>query len=148
MGRGLDADRRTAAKAIDKTEFAKAWLWERDAKAGPRCAEADCIARARNADSLILLLGADLSRIVRREFSEARKAGRHCGVFIKQGQRRTSQVKKYICTLQKSLTTRNYRNSSELRTQVIGALFAAAVEAWRVADHYHAMRSAKRRSSR
>jgi len=128
----LNAERQTAAKAIDRTGFAIAWLWENDACAGPYSAEAICLGHARTSDGLVLLLAEQLTPITQMEYEAASLAGVPCYIFLKQGAQHDRKVERFIKTVrEKTAVTAKFQGLSELETQVTKAMFRYAVDSIR-----------------
>jgi hypothetical protein len=128
----LIAERQTAAKAINKTGFALAWLWENNACTGPYSAEAVCLGHARTSDGLVLILADQLTPITQKEYEAAHLAGVPCYIFLKQGARRDRKAERFVREGRaKSTITANFKGLSELETQVTGAIFRYAVDSIR-----------------
>ncbi len=131
-GGALVNERQAAAKAINDTGFAFAWLWENDACAGPYSSEEICLGHARTSDGLVLILAKRLTPITRKEYEEADNAGVPRYVFLKQGTIRSPQVNLFVKKIRaKATTTANFNNLSELETQIKAALYRYAVDSVR-----------------
>lgn len=131
-GNVLNSERQAAAKAIEKTGFAFAWLWENDACAGPYSSEAVCLGHARTSDGLVLILAKQLTPITQKEYETADVAGVPCYIFLKQGSRRDLKADRFIKNVRaKATTTVNFKGLSELETQVTRALFRYAADSIR-----------------
>jgi len=125
-------ERQAAAKAINETGFAFAWLWENDACTGPYSSEAICLGHARTSEGLVLILAKRLTPVTQKEYEEADNAGVPRYVFLKQGTRRDPQVNRFVKKIRaKATTTGNFNNLSELETQVKSALYRYAVDSVR-----------------
>ncbi len=125
-------ERQAAAKAINETGFAFAWLWEIDACAGPYSSEAICLGHARTSEGLVLILAKRLTPITQKEYEAADNAGVPRYVFLKQGTRHDPQVNRFVKKIRaKATTTGNFSNLSELETQVKAALYRYAVDSVR-----------------
>lgn len=125
-------ERQAAAKAINETGFAFAWLWENESCAGPYSSEAICLGHARTSEGLVLILAKRLTPITQKEYEAADNAGVPRYVFLKQGTRHDPRVNRFVKEIRaKATTTRNFNNLSELETQVKSALYRYAVDAVR-----------------
>lgn len=131
MHGGLDDERVAVAEAIEGTGFARAWYWERDAYAGPYSSESVCLGHARTSDGLVLLLARELSRVTRLEYEAAREYGVPCYILLKDAVERDEEVLAFIERERAHAITVGFRNISELRTQVTGALVHHAVQSIR-----------------
>lgn len=121
-GNVLQQERLTVVAAVESTTFAEAWYWERDATAGPVCAEAVCLGHAQSSDALILLLGEDLTPITRREYEVARGFGVPCIVMLVRDSPRSEEAEAFVNTVRQHSVTTSFANLSELSTQVADAL--------------------------
>jgi hypothetical protein len=130
-GKRLEAERKAVVRAVEATKMATAWHWERDAKAGPYCAKGVCVGHASTSDGLVLILGARLTPITRAEYNAAKRAGVPRFIFLKDRSRRDDGARRFIAREQKQAITRNFANTSELRTQVTASLLHNAVQAVR-----------------
>ncbi|HVE95046.1 MAG TPA: hypothetical protein VNB24_09010 [Acidimicrobiales bacterium] len=130
-GGALNAERVAAAEAIESTTFHEAWYWERDANAGPYCAEHVCVGHAGTSDGLVLLLADELTPITRKEFEAAEAAGAPCFVLIRDGAQPSQEALDFVREQQGHAITTRFGNDSELRTRVVGALLQNAVSATR-----------------
>ncbi|XYH95544.1 hypothetical protein ACMHYB_48345 [Sorangium sp. So ce1128] len=131
MRAGLDNERTLTATIIDGLGLARAWLWERDGLNGP-CERELCLTAARTSDVLVLLLGDDISPIVKAEFEAAYSAHAHCVVLAK----RTFQPSRHCLTFIRRLAKRtiipiNFQNESELRTYLTQRIHAYVISATR-----------------
>jgi hypothetical protein len=123
MARNVLLDERlAAAEAVESNEILRAWYWERDAAAGPYCAEATCIGYARTSDALILILAEEISPVTRKEYEAASREGKPCLVFVKSNVEHDDETKEFISQVQRHSVTGKFANVSELRTQITTAL--------------------------
>lgn len=125
-------ERGVADGAIKKTGYATSWLWENDACAGPYSSEAICLGHARTSDGLVLILAQQLTRITQKEYEEADLAGAWCYVFLKQGVKRQRKAGRFISRVRKEGTTVNFKNLSELESQITAALKKSVVDSYRI----------------
>lgn len=131
-GGALVDERQAAAKAINETGFAFAWLWENDACAGPYSSEAICLGHARTSEGLVLILAKRLTPVTQKEYEAADDAGVPCYVFLKQGTRHDTQVNRFVKKIRaKATTTGSFSNLSELETHVKSSLYRYAVDSVR-----------------
>ena len=127
-------ERRTADRAIKKTGYATPWLWENDACAGPYSSEVICLGHARTSDGLVLILAQQLTPITQKEYEEADHAGAWCYVFLKQSAKRQNKTDRFVSRVRKKgNTTVNFRNLSELESQITQALKKSVVDSYRTA---------------
>jgi hypothetical protein len=130
------AERRGCAHVVDGTGVARAWYWERDAKAGPYCSENVCLAKAATADGLILILGDELTSITRQEFEVAHSRGVATFVFIDERQKQDACAQAFIESVHaRHCVTKNFANAAELETHVSEAVRTFQVQSWRRATH-------------
>jgi hypothetical protein len=123
MAGGVLLDERLAAvKAVESNEILRAWYWERDAAAGPYCAETTCVGYAGASDVLVLILAEEISPITRREYEAARRSGIPCLVFVKTNVEHDDETREFISEIQQHSITGKFANLSELRTQITNAL--------------------------
>lgn len=130
-GNVLDAERIAAAKAIDSTRFARAWYWERDARAGPYSAEDVCLGHARTSDGLVLIIDKQLTPVTYKEYISARDSGAPCYILLKAAPEREADVEEFIKAERAYAVTVNFQNLSELRTQITEAVIEYTVRATR-----------------
>ena len=130
-GGPLREERVAAAEAVESTQFAHAWYWERDANAGPYSSEGVCVGHARTSDGLILILGRTLTDITRAEFRAAHLAGAPCYIFTQSFANQDKAVRKFVKDNRDDAITAPFGNLSELRTQITGALIQFVVGAGR-----------------
>jgi hypothetical protein len=130
--RVLDAERVAAVDAIESTQLASAWHWERDAHAGPYCAREVCLGHARTSDGLVLIVGRRLTPLTREEYEAASANGVPRYVFLKQGIGREAATRRFVETEQRrEVVTKGFVNVSELQTQIKEALLHYWVQAVR-----------------
>ena len=128
----LKEERRTAAHTINESPVHHAWCWEDNAPAGAYHSEAECTGYAASSDGIVLLLGAELTRVTKAEYEAARRNGADRYIFIRQSDTPDADTKAFIETEQRSRTvTRQFANLSELRTNLTTALLTSAVRAAR-----------------
>jgi hypothetical protein len=128
----LLAERRAAADTINASPMHHAWCWEDDAPAGAYHSEQECLGYAGSSDGLVLLLGAELTRVTRAEYEVARKNGADRFILIRTGDVLEAATKSFVESEQKSRTvTRNFANISELQTTLTAALWGSAIRASR-----------------
>lgn len=145
-GAPLKDERVAAAEAVETTQFAHAWYWERDANAGPYSSENVCVGHARTSDGLILLLGRSLTDITRAEFRAAHGAGAPCYIFTKSDVTQDKSIRDFVKESRGAAITAPFGNLSELRTQITGALVQFVVGAAR-RDMLRTRRSRQRATS-
>jgi hypothetical protein len=125
--------RRRAAGIVEGTSIAHAWYWERDAAAGPYCAEDLCVGHASGSDGLILILGSRLTEMTEKEFRAAKHNGVPCFMFINGRVRQDPQARAFIDEQRADVVvTANFRNRSELESHIIRAIRDFAARAWRL----------------
>ena len=95
-GNRLTRERLAAVDAIETTQMATAWHWERDATAGPYCSRKVCVGHASTSDGLVLILGSRLTSITAAEYHAAKRAGVPRYMFLKDGSRRDKRAKNFI----------------------------------------------------
>lgn len=127
----LAVERAAAIEAVDNTQLAYAWCWERSACAGPYCAEEVCVGHARTADGLVLIIDRDLTSVTIKEYMAAYGAGAPCYILLKDGVERDPDVEDFIRREQAGTITRNFANLSELRTHITWAIYNFAVNSGR-----------------
>ena len=128
----LDAERVAAAQAAEETGWHFAWYWERDAHAGPYSSEELCLHQARTSDRLVLILGAELTPITRREYDEASAAAVACFVLVQSGVVRSAEAEAFLESERSRIVFKPFGSPDELRTALVDALFhAAAMDARR-----------------
>lgn len=128
----LVSERAAVVDAIEGTGFAEAWCWEKNANAGPFCAEAICLGHAGTSDALVLILGSQLTDITEKEYREATNAGAPCFVFTKQTSRFDQGARAFISAERSGgAVTKGFANSSELKTHVTEALLSFSVQSFR-----------------
>lgn len=128
----LDRERRAAAQAVAGTQLGYPWRWETDAVAGPYCAEGICLGHARTCDGLVLIVGARLTPITRKEYSAARRSGVPCYVFAKDGVKQQKDLRLFLARVRSLGTvTLQFRSISELRSHIANALLRFAIDAGR-----------------
>lgn len=142
-GEVLTAERKAAAGAVEAVSGHGAWLWERDAHAGPYSSESVCLGHARTSDGLVLIISQTLTAITRQEYQEAKQNGAPCYIFLKGGYIQDDHTSKFISNERSHAVTRNFGNVSELQTQITDALIHHAVQASR----RETIRRRKQRSS-
>lgn len=120
--RAFGRARKAAVEAIESLEGYKAWCWERDSHAGPYSSEAVCLGQAGASDGLVLLLGDELTGITEQEYRVAKDHGVPCYIMVKSGAKPDGNVKQFVRQEREASVTSRYRNLSELRTTVTGAL--------------------------
>lgn len=131
QGDVLARERRAAIAAITGLGFAVAWAWERDAHAGPYCAEGVCVGHASTSDGLVLILGAELTRVTELEYKAAKTQGAACYILCKDGVKRDARTETFIRRERDHAITLSFRNTNELRSHIINALYTNAVQAVR-----------------
>lgn len=132
MKGGLDSERIAAAEAVEATSFARAWYWERDSRAGPYSSEEVCLGHARTSDGLVLLLAEELRPMVRKEYRAAYDRGAPCYIMLKDLPIRPPDTEAFIGRERDGrAVTQGFGSTSELRTQVTGAIIEFAVQASR-----------------
>jgi hypothetical protein len=137
-------ERVAAAQAIEGTDLADAWYWERDAKAGPYSSEPVCVGQAKYSDGLVLLLGDELTPITRKEYAAASGQGAPCYILLKDGVTRTRDAEDFVASERDEAITAPFGNLSELQTVLTDAIRHFAIQAGR-RDIY---RRRRRRASR
>jgi len=131
MDGSLDAERRSAAGAINRLDTHKSWWWEEDAPAGVLHSELECIQFARTSDGLILLVAGDLSDIIYSEYRAARAANAETYIFIREQDDLPDDVRTFITEERKGIVTRNFQNTAELETYIYSSLRRTVVRAAR-----------------
>lgn len=147
-GEVLAVERVAAAEAVERIpDFASAWYWERDADAGPYCAEGICLGHAATSDGLVLILGDELTPITRKEYELAYERGVPTYLLIDQRVAQNAAAQLFIDERQQSsgTTTKGFANVSELQTHIIEALMRYAVGAVRRANFARAEQRAAAR---
>jgi hypothetical protein len=137
----LSDERLAAAEAVESMGIGVAWYWERDARAGPYSSESVCIGYARTSDCLVLILADELTDITYKEYVAAYQAGVPCIILLKQGVKRNKGVCEFIARERQHTVYRNFKNLSELRTEVTGAIRRYVIQASRKEN----LRNRKRR---
>jgi hypothetical protein len=128
----LAAERQIAIEAIDASPLHRAWAWERDAHAGPYSAARLCLANARTADALVLILADELTSMTRREYTAAARKRVPRFILVKEDVARSPEVATFVTQQQKKVVTNAFANDSELRTHIQSALRAYAVRVHRL----------------
>jgi len=151
-GEVLAVERVAAAEAVERIpDFASAWYWERDADAGPYCAEGICLGQAATADGLVLILAEELTPITRKEYELAYERGVPTYLLIDQRVMQDDAAQLFVEDRQRNAdtTTKGFANVSELQTHILEALMRYAVGAVRRANFVSAQqRAAARRGER
>lgn len=127
----LRRERRAAAEAIERTGIASPWWWEMSARAGPYSAARVCLGHARTSDGLVLILATQLTSMTRREYLAARSRGVPRYIMLKASASRDGAAERFVRREQRDSVTEPFRNLSELRTRVVGALAQQASTAVR-----------------
>lgn len=133
-GEVLAVERAAAAEAVERIpDLARAWYWERDADAGPYCAEAVCLGQAATADGLVVILGDELTPITRKEYEIAYARGVPTYLLIDQRVTQSDEAQRFVKAQQQGsdTITKGFANASELQTHVLEALMRYAVSAVR-----------------
>lgn len=131
-GGALDTERVAAAEAIEATSIARAWYWERDARAGPYSSKEVCLRQARSSDGLVLLLAEELRPMVHDEYMAAYERGSPCYIMLKDVAGREPDADEFIAReRERPAITRGFRSVSELKTEITGAIIAFSVQAIR-----------------
>lgn len=133
MNGTLDDERKVAAKTIERLVTHRAWWWERDAPTGVLHSENECIQFARTSDGLVLLVGGELSAIVRAEYAAAKKAAAERYIFIRvrDGEDLPRDVDEFIKRERATAVTRNFQNVAELESHLYNAVIHSTVRAGR-----------------
>jgi len=132
IGLDLDGERELVASTIDdlSSDFARAWLWERDGLGGQSVRET-CLHFARGSDMLILLVGQDVSPIVEAEFDTAFDAGVTC-IVLRKPAFATLRCRRFLTRLaRRGVMPLNFQNHSELRTHLIKRINGHLLTAFR-----------------
>lgn len=130
-GGQLYGERYAAANAVEATQFAEAWYWERNAAASPFSSETICLGFARNSDSLILILAEDLTSITAKEYEVAWHNGASCYIFLKDGVERTEAAHQFVERERDRVVTKTFRNLHELATHITASLLQQVTSASR-----------------
>jgi hypothetical protein len=130
----LAEEREAAIDAIDGVGFARAWAWERDGSGG-RSVDALCLAQARFSDSLVLIVGRDVSGLALREYSEAVSNRLPCYILVKDGIRRSANLSRFLEEESKRAWTLNFQNLSELKSHLARAMWHHATAALRFRNY-------------
>lgn len=131
MNGTLDRERKTVVQAIEEGGVARAWLWERDAAAGPYSSVEVCIRHAETSDGLFLILANELTDITRREYLAAKKAGAPTFILLRDGMNRPADMLQFITDERNEAVTVAFRNHKELRAKVRQAIDVYSASAWR-----------------
>lgn len=133
MGSGsLRRERKAAAEAINDSGLAIPWRWEKDAQAGPYSCAKVCLGQARTSDGLVLILADRLTRMTRREYLEARSQHVPRYIMLKEKTNRDKAADRFVRREQNNrCVTGPFRNLSELKTRIIGALRHYAISSGR-----------------
>jgi hypothetical protein len=137
-GGAFVAERLSCAATIDRTGYARAWYWERDANAGPYCSEKVCVGHAAMSDGLILILGDQLTDITRKEYEVARRRHIPTFVFIDQRAKPDAETQAFIETVRngrRRSVTKDFANLAELESHVQTALMQCVSGSWRRASY-------------
>jgi hypothetical protein len=121
--RVLEAERLIARDTIKDLNFARPWMWEEDAPAGPCCAMGLCLENVRTSDGLVLILGHDLTQNTRREYEEAEKNRVPVFMFVKEG-RLKDETRKFVDEKRQLVTYRQFGNISELKSWITKSLIS------------------------
>lgn len=123
MNGTLDDERYATAKAITHLDGHHPWLWEADALVGVLHSVNECVKFARTSDGLVLLLADELSEVVSAEFAAAKERGAERYIYVKESdQDLPDDVKNFIEEERRSVVTRNFANTDELKTHVVDGL--------------------------
>lgn len=134
MNGSLDEERAAVVEAIATFPTHRSWAWENDAPAGALHSENECIGFAGSSDELVLLLARDLTPITEAEYRAAKSNGAQRYILIREreGEDREDYIKRFIEQERQDRTvTRNFQNTSELRTHLVNSIKQAQVRAAR-----------------
>jgi tetratricopeptide (TPR) repeat protein len=121
-GGALKAERAAAVNAIDAFPLTRAWVWERDAVAGPYCSEPECVRQAGTADLFVLILSDELTPVTRLEFEAARAASVPAFVFLQADVERDDDTDAFVALVRKNGITQAFSSPGELATQITRAI--------------------------
>lgn len=122
MNGTLDAERVVAAKAIEALHGHRAWYWERDAPMGVLHSERECTSYARSSDSIVLIVGDELSAIVLAEYEAASQGGAERYLFARGNIHRPPDVVDFLARERDHVVYREFENTAELETHLYRAL--------------------------
>src|SRR5680860_971071 len=87
--KALQVEREVTAEAIEGPELGvdwyRAWYWERNAAAGPYSSQSKCIAEAKTADALIMIVADKITPVTLMEYSATKSSGAPCFIMLKDG---------------------------------------------------------------
>ncbi len=116
----LAAERLAAQTTIRKLELARPWLFEFT----PASTESPSELSRRKASSshiFILILGPEVSQIVREEYEAARRTQRVCLAFLKKGQR-SEAAEQFLTEISHNHKWTEFESTAEFRSQLLVAL--------------------------
>lgn len=120
--RPLYSERLAAAEAVESLPGHRAWIWERDANAGPYSSELVCVRHARTSQGLILLLARDLTELTEKEYVAARDNGVPRYIFLKAGARPKAAVRDFVKAERATAVYQRFGNTNELKSLILGSI--------------------------
>jgi hypothetical protein len=147
-GGALALERKAAIEHIRSSPYFEPWSWEENAYASPSCSEEVCVGNARNSDGLVLILGEELTPITEKEYLAAKERGVACMILVKEGVSPSRRAARFLETERRDhAVTVNFRNISELRSQITAALRGNLADAWRRDREFRVKRSTVNRTT-
>lgn len=116
----LNNERRSARKVIIRLGILfKPWDWEHDGPAGPRTPMEYCLQEVRKSYGLVLIVSSTLTQHTHKEYSLAKKEGKHLFIFFKKGtQRKEALLFRKELEKHHSPSWLVFRNTSELESRL------------------------------
>lgn len=131
-GGALAAERAVAIDVLVAQPWAEPWAWEKDAtNGGPYSASRICVHHAATSDCMVLILANRLTEVTKQEFDAATDHNVPVFIFHRLGSHPDSALRSFLQEQYDHSIISYFRNLTEFRGQLTGALSTYIVGAVR-----------------